>query len=366
MTGANEILFERHGALAEATLNRPEALNALTLGMIRQLGPRLRDWAEDPSVAAVLIKGAGNRAFCAGGDLRAFWDSRHGDRRMAGDFFRDEYRLNRQIFNFPKPYIAVIDGIVMGGGVGVSVHGSHRVATERTRFAMPETGIGLFPDVGGSYFLPRLPGELGLYLGLTGRQLDAADCLYCGIATHYIEAAGLPALEEGLSGAVWADSADAVVADTLERASSEPGPSALAADREAIDRCFAQGSIEAILAALEAEQTDWAARTLKRLHACSPTSLKLAFRQIRNGADMDFDAAMVMEFRLSQACLAGHDLLEGIRAVVIDKDMTPEWDPACLADVNEASVAAYFEVQRLPDLTFGRPGDLAAAKGRNQ
>lgn len=361
---ANEILFERHAALAEATLNRPGALNALTLGMIRELGPRLRDWAENPSVAAVLVKGAGDRAFCAGGDLRALWDSRHGDGRMAGDFFREEYRLNRQIFKFPKPYIAVIDGIVMGGGVGLSVHGRYRVATERTRFAMPETGIGLFPDVGGSYFLPRLPGELGLYLGLTGRRLDAADCLYSGIATHYLEAAALPALETALSGALRADSADAVVAEILDRATADPGPSALAADRDAIDRCFAQDSVEAIIAALETEGTDWAARTLQRLHACSPTSLKLTFRQIRNGANLDFDAAMVMEFRLSQACLAGHDFLEGVRAVVIDKDMAPEWVPAHLTDVSEAVVAACFEAQQLPDLTFDDAGDRAAAKER--
>jgi enoyl-CoA hydratase len=352
MTGANEVLFERRGALAVATLNRPEALNALTLGMIRKLGPRLRDWADDPSVAVVLIKGAGDRAFCAGGDLRAFWDSRHGDGRLAGEFFREEYRLNRQIFKFPKPHIAVIDGIVMGGGVGVSVHGRHRVATERTRFAMPETGIGLFPDVGGSYFLPRLPGELGLYLGLTGRRLDAADCLYCGIATHHVEAAGLPALESALAEEASVASADAAVAETLDRASSDPSPCELAMDRDAIDRCFAPDSVEGVVAALEAEGTDWAQRTLKRLHACSPTSLKLAFRQIRNGANLDFDAAMAMEFRLSQACLAGHDFLEGIRAVVIDKDMAPVWDPAGLAEVDEAMVAACFEAQPLPDLTF--------------
>ena len=352
MTGANEILFERRGALAVATLNRPGALNALTLGMIRALVPRLRDWAGDPSVAAVLVKGAGDRAFCAGGDLRAFWDSRHGDRLQAGEFFREEYRLNRQVFTFPKPYIAVIDGIVMGGGVGVSVHGRHRLATERTRFAMPETGIGLFPDVGGSYFLPRLPGRLGLYLGLTGRRLDAADCLYSGIATHYVEAAALPALEDALADAGPSASAEAAAAETLGRASCDPGPSVLAKDREAIDRCFAQDSVEGILAALEAEGTDWAKRTLERIHSCSPTSLKLAFRQIRKGAELDFDAAMAMEFRLSQACLTGHDFLEGVRAAVIDKDMAPVWDPASLADVDEAMVAACFEAQPLPDLSF--------------
>jgi enoyl-CoA hydratase len=352
MTGAQEILFERRGALAVATLNRPGALNALTLGMIREFGPRLRDWAEDPSVAAVVVKGAGERAFCAGGDLRAFWDSRHGDRLQAGAFFREEYRLDRQVFRFPKPYIAVIDGIAMGGGVGVSVHGRHRVATERTRFAMPETGIGLFPDVGGSYFLPRLPGELGLYLGLAGRRLDAADCLYCGIATHYVESAALAALESALAEISPTETADAAVSEILDRASCDPGPSDLAADREAIDRCFARDSVEDIVAALEAEGTDWSRRTLERLQACSPTSLKLAFRQIRLGAGMDFEAAMAMEFRLSQACLAGHDFLEGIRAVVIDKDMAPVWDPASLAEVDEAVVAASFEAQPLPDLTF--------------
>ncbi len=352
MAGADDILFERRGALGVATLNRPDALNALTLGMIRRLAPRLRDWADDPSVAAVLVKGAGERAFCAGGDLRAFWDLRHGDRLEAAGFFREEYRLNRRIFTFPKPYVALIDGIVMGGGVGLSVHGRYRVASKRTRFAMPETAIGLFPDVGGSYFLPRLPGELGLYLGLAGRRLDAADCLYCGIATHYVEAAGLPALESALSEVGPAETAGETVAEILDGASSDPGPSALAADRDAIDRCFARDSVEAIVAALEAEGSDWARRTLERLQACSPTSLKLTFRQIRTGAELDFDAAMAMEFRLSQACLAGHDFLEGIRAVVIDKDMAPVWDPASLAEVDESSVAVAFEAQPLPDLTF--------------
>ena len=352
MNGVEEILFERRGSLALVILNRPGALNALTLGMIQRLGRHLQNWADDPSAATVLIKGAEGRAFCAGGDIRALWDAQQVDGHWATEFFRKEYRLNRRIFTFPKPYIAVMDGIVMGGGVGVSVHGSHRVVTERTLFAMPETGIGFFPDVGGSYFLPRLPGELGLYLGLTGHQLRAADCLYCGIATHFVTAEQLPALEDTLSEVCLSVSPDAIVAQTLDGAASDPGPSALAAEREAIDRCFAQDSVEEIFSVLKAERTDWATRTLERLYACSPTSLKITFRQIRSGANLDFDSAMTMEFRLSQACLAGNDFREGIRAVVVDKDMGPEWNPSRLTDVSAALVDAYFGPQRPSDLTF--------------
>ncbi|MDH3474282.1 MAG: enoyl-CoA hydratase/isomerase family protein [Rhodospirillales bacterium] len=356
MTGEPEMLVELRGALARVTLNRPKALNALTPEMCRELDARLAAWAEDPAVAAVLIQGTGERAFCAGGDVVTIYESARGDGKLAAAFFRDEYRMNRRIFHFPKPYIAVIDGITMGGGVGVSVHGSHRVATERTLFAMPETGIGLFPDVGSTFFLPRLPGApglyLGLYLGLTGQRLQGADCLYCGIATHYLERARLAELERALEQADWSGDPKATAGGLLDTLASEPGPPPLAAHRAAIDRCFAQDSVEAILDALEAEGGDWAETTRAHLLTRSPTSLKVAFRQLREGAALDFDQAMIMEYRLASACVAGHDFPEGVRAAVIDKDRRPAWRPATLAEVGDALVDRHFMPPGEGDLTF--------------
>jgi enoyl-CoA hydratase len=352
MAGEAEFLVQVRGALALVTLNRPKALNALTLDMCRQLDAQLADWAADPSVAAVLIKGAGERAFCAGGDVVAIYESGRGDGAVAAEFFRAEYRLDRRIFHFPKPFIAVIDGITMGGGVGVSVHGSHRVATEHTLFAMPETGIGLFPDVGGSYFLPRLPGEIGLYLGLTGARLKAADCLYSTIATHAVACEDLPRLEAALVGADWSGNARDVAGEVLDGLAMDPGPAPLAERRAVIDRCFSADSVESILAALAAEEDPWAEDTHRRLLACSPTSLKVSLRQLREGAALSFDAAMTMEYRLSQACVAGHDFLEGIRAAVIDKDRAPAWVPADLAGVTPDIVDRHFRSLGARDLAF--------------
>ena len=352
MSGEAEILYERRGAVALVTLNRPKALNALTTAMCRELDARLAAWAGDPEVAAVIVKGAGERAFCAGGDVVVIYNSGRGDRVAAAEFFQAEYRLDRRIFHYPKPYIALIDGIVMGGGVGVSVHGSHRVATGRTLFAMPETGIGLFPDVGGSYFLPRLPGALGMYLGLTGQRIEAADCLYSGIATHYLESARQTELEPALAEADWSGDAKAAAGRVISNLAADPGAAALAARRAVIDRCFAKGSVEEILVALAAESSDWAEHTGKGLLTRSPTSLKVTFRQLREGAKLDFDAAMIMEYRLSQACVAGHDFIEGVRAAVIDKDRNPVWQPATLAEVDEETVARHFAPPADGDLTF--------------
>ncbi len=350
--GDAEYLVELRGPLALITLNRPQALNALTWAMCRGLDAQLAAWERDPAVAAVLIKGAGERAFCAGGDVVAIYDSARGDRRLAAQFFRDEYRLDRRIFHYPKPFIAVIDGITMGGGVGVSVHGSHRVATENTLFAMPETGIGLFPDVGGSYFLPRLPGSLGMYLGLSGARLKAADCHYAGIATHVLQAADLPRLEEALAAADWSAGGAALAGEVIAGLATGPGEPPLAAQRSGIDRCFSRESVEEILAALEADASPWAEDTRKALLRSSPTSLKVTFRQLRTGAALDFDAAMIMEYRLSQAFVAGHDFPEGVRAAVIDKDRKPVWRPATLAEVTPEIVERHFRSLGENDLTF--------------
>ncbi|HUI18685.1 MAG TPA: enoyl-CoA hydratase/isomerase family protein [Alphaproteobacteria bacterium] len=346
-----DILFARHGSLALITLNRPKALNSLTLAMMQALDPRLDAWEADPTVAAVAIKGAGERAFCAGGDIRALYDSRaSGNRAYRAEFYREEYSQNRRIFRYKKPYVALVDGIAMGGGVGLSVHGSHRVASERTLFAMPETGIGLFPDVGASYFLPRLPGALGMYLGLTGARLKANDCRYTGIATHYVPSAQQPALLAALAAADLAEGRAAVDA-VLERFVENAGPAPLAAERAAIDRSFAADSVEGILAALEREASPWAEATRAVLEAKSPTSLKLTFRQLRAGKALDFEAAMVMEYRICQYCMDGHDFFEGVRAAIIDKDGAPQWRPATLAEVREAELDRAF-APRPDDLVF--------------
>jgi enoyl-CoA hydratase len=351
MSEEAEILFERRGALEVVTMNRPKALNALTLGMIRDLLPRLGDWADDERVAAVAIRGAGEKAFCAGGDVRAVWEAGRNGGTLTREFFYEEYSLNRAIHRFAKPYIALIDGITMGGGVGLSVHGSYRIAGDRTLLAMPETAIGLFPDVGGSYFLPRLPGMTGRYLALTGARLKAADCCLLGIATHYVPSERQAALLESLAGADLAAGPAAIDAVLAEFAES-PGAAPLAEQRAAIDRLFAGETIEEILANLRADSSDWAAKQLAILEQRSPTSLKLTLEQLRRGAALDFEACMTMEFRLSQACMAGPDFYEGIRAVLVDKDHKPVWRPARLDEVTDAMLQERFAPLSAGDLVF--------------
>ncbi len=343
------IVFSLAGGLGQVLLDRPQALNALTHEMCLALDAQLKAWEADPAVRAVAIRGAGGRAFCAGGDIRKLYDEGRAGGDYAYRFYRDEYRMNARVRRFPKPYVALLDGIVMGGGVGVSVHGSHRVVTENTLFAMPETGIGLFPDVGGSYFLPRLPGRIGMYLGLTGARLKAADALYAGIGSHYVPRARLDELVAALTASRAADrgGVDAV----LGGFAADPGPAPLAARRGDIDRLFAGDSVEAILAALEGEGSDWARETVATIRTKSPTSLKITFRQIREGAGRGFDDCMRMEWRMVNRVIAGHDFYEGTRAVVIDKDQKPAWQPARLDQVGEAEVAAYFAP--LPDGDLG-------------
>jgi enoyl-CoA hydratase len=338
-----DILYEVADGIAVATLNRPAALNALTLAMVRDFHPVLDRWAADPAVRAVVVRGAGERAFCAGGDIRALYDGRGTD--FTADFFREEYRLNRAIFRYPKPYIALMDGITMGGGVGVSVHARHRIVSEATVFAMPETGIGLFPDVGGAYFLPRMPGETGLYLALTGERMRAADCLYTGIGDLYVPDERHDALIAALRGG-------GDIAGTLDAFAGDAGAAPLADIRDAVDRCFSADSVDGVIAALESRGDDWAARTLAAMAGKSPTSQKVALRQIRTGATLEFEDCMRMEYRLSQRIMAAHDFFEGVRAVVIDKDQSPEWRPGRLTDVRDVDIDAYFAPLGGRELSF--------------
>ncbi|MBI3445819.1 MAG: enoyl-CoA hydratase/isomerase family protein [Magnetospirillum sp.] len=342
----SEIHFDRTGKLGRITLDRPKALNALTLGQVHKMHPQLDAWAADADIACVTIEGAGEKAFCAGGDIKQLYEAcKAGEMEFVAAFYRDEYRLNRRIKTMPKPYVALIDGIVMGGGVGISVHGKYRIATERTLFAMPETGIGFFPDVGGSYFLPRLPGAIGRYLGLTGVRLKAADTLHVGVATHYVEAASLPALIEALSEA--RDEAD--LKASLDGFACDPGIAPIDDRRALIDRCFGKETLAEVVAALEAESDPFAAETLAILRAKSPHLVAVSFEMIKRGAALSFDECMRMEFRLALALAPAHDFVEGVRALLIDRDNKPVWNPAG----TEAQVLAAFEaVPACGDLSF--------------
>lgn len=331
-----EVLFERKGAAGLITLNRPQALNAVTLGMVRALTRQLREWRNDAAVTRIVVTAAGGKAFSAGGDIRALYDAgtsgRHAEMLA---FYGEEYVLNTIIKHYPKPYVALIDGICMGGGVGVSVHGSHRVAGDRYLFAMPEVGIGFFPDVGATWFLPRLPGELGAYCALTGDRFGAADGVAAGIATHRVASSRFADLAEALCGAVPVDA-------TLAAFAEAGGAAKLAPHRAAIDRLFAHDRIENILAALDADGSGFATRTAATIRTKSPTALKLALAQMREGAKLTFTGCMACEFRIVSRVIHGHDFYEGVRAVIVDKDNAPRWRPASLPEVSDAEVARHF------------------------
>ncbi|KAG7330812.1 hypothetical protein KOW79_004781 [Hemibagrus wyckioides] len=344
-TVSSEVLLEKVGNAGVITLNRPKALNALTLSMIRMLHPQLKKWENDSETDLVIIKGAGGKAFCAGGDIRAIAEAGKAGGSLVHDLFREEYMLNYAIGTYRKPYVALIDGITMGGGVGLSVHGRFRVATEKTLFAMPETAIGLFPDVGGGYFLPRLQGKLGLFLALTGFRLKGRDVQRSGVATHFVQSEKLSALEKDLTGLKSPSTSDvAAVLDSYQEQSTLDAekPFVLQQHTDAINRLFEGSSVEEILEKLQKEQSDFAKKQVETLSKMSPTSLKLTFRQLQTGGGLSLQEVLVMEYRLSQACMRGHDFYEGVRAVLIDKDQSPKWKPATLAEVSAQSVEESF------------------------
>ncbi|XP_072028334.1 3-hydroxyisobutyryl-CoA hydrolase, mitochondrial-like [Amphiura filiformis] len=345
-TAADEVILEKNKNAGVITLNRPKALNALNLSMIRTIYPKLQEWNSDPGTSMVIIKAAGGKAFCAGGDIKAVTDAGKVGDSLAVNFFREEYILNHAIGTLKKPYVAFIHGITMGGGVGLSVHGKFRVATEKTLFAMPETAIGLFPDVGGGYFLPRLPGKLGLYLALTGYRLKGRDVHHAGVATHFIESEKLPQLEEELVGLSAAD--DNSVGQILDRHHSQckldaDKPFSLIDHRGDIDRLFGGESVEQILLDLEKEGSEWSLQQLETLKKMSPTSMKITHRQLVKGKTASFSDVFLMEYRMSQGCIRGHDFYEGVRAVLVDKDHTPKWKPDTLKGVTLDMVDEHFK-----------------------
>jgi enoyl-CoA hydratase len=345
------VRFDVTGSLGLITLDRPKALNALDQAMCLAIDAALRLWAKDDGIATVAIRGAGGRAFCSGGDVRLAredgiaWKKGLSDGRVVREFFRDEYRMDRRVAAFPKPYIALIDGITMGGGVGISVHGKYRLATTRTVLAMPETQIGLFPDVGTSYVLSRLAGEVGTWLALTGARLNAADCLQLGIATHVVD-------DERLDDLVADLAASGDIGKTIARHMVDAGDPELPPNRGTIDRCFAHDRVEDIVAALEADGGAFAAETLAMLRLMSPTSLKLTLKQIRKARSLSLDDCLRMDYRLSQSVLAGRDFYEGVRAQLVDKDRQPKWYPATLDAVDDTAIDSLFVPPLHGDLTF--------------
>ncbi|MFD9029686.1 enoyl-CoA hydratase/isomerase family protein [Streptomyces sp. NPDC059567] len=335
MTGDEEVLVRTEGRTGRLILNRPKALNALSHPMVLRIEDALTAWRDDAAVETVVISGAGERGLSAGGDIRAIYEDARTGGTVSADFWRDEYRLNALIARYPKPYVALMDGIVMGGGVGISAHGTVRIVTERSRVAMPETGIGFVPDVGGTYLLALAPGELGTHLALTGAPVGAADALLCGLADHFVPAERLDRLV--------ADLAQASVHDALAAHVGQAPPGELAAHREWIDHCYAADTVEEIVDRLLGSGVAVAKEAAATLAAKSPTALKVTLAALRRARGLGpLERVLEQEYRVSCAALSSPDLVEGIRAQVIDKDRSPRWSPPALAEVTDADVARYF------------------------
>ena len=327
------VVSRRVGRTGQILLNRPRTLNALDLGMIQSIAASLEAWRDDPAVHAVVIEGAGGRAFCAGGDIRQVRaESLAGRHDEVHAFFAAEYAVNQAIADYPKPVVALIDGICMGGGIGLSVHGSARVATEAAMFAMPETGIALFPDIGATYLLPRLRGQLGMYMALTGARMHGADAAYAGLATHYTDRETIAALPGAL-----AEDGVAVLADVCR-----PFEAPIAQHVPAIDHCFGADSVAEIVARLEGLNTEWSRQTLTTLRSMSPSAVLWTFRIVRDGAGRTLPQALAAELALTRHVTRHPDFAEGVRAMVIDKDRKPRWSPATLEEVSDGDIEAMF------------------------
>jgi enoyl-CoA hydratase len=333
----SEILTRTEGRVGRIRLNRPKAIHALTRDMCSAMMAALLEWREDPSVEAMMLDHAEGRGFCAGGDVVMLARSGGSDGREARAFFHEEYRLNHLLFTYVKPTVAFMDGITMGGGVGISQPCRYRVATENTRFAMPETAIGLFPDVGGGWYLPRLPGRVGQFLALTGARLDGAECHYLGLATHYLASAVLEEVKARI-----AEHPDRI--EGILGAASVPPPEArIAANLVQINRAFASDSFEEVLAALEADGSDWAQKELATLKSKSPQACKVSLRMLYDGSLMqDFADEMRQEYAVATRVVQRHDFVEGVRALLVDKDNQPRWTPETPEAVTDHMIDTIF------------------------
>jgi enoyl-CoA hydratase len=338
---ASEVLIRREGRAGRITLNRPKALNALTLGMLRDIWPALLAWKDDPEIELVLLDGAGERGLCAGGDVRWLYDSRVNGSTDARAFWSEEYRLNALISRYPKPYVSFMDGIVMGGGIGLSAHGRHRIVTERSQLAMPETSIGLIPDVGGTWLLSRAPGAVGAYLGLTGERMRGAGTIFAGFADTFVPSARLGELAVALT-------KGGDVAAIIKGFAEPPPASELAQRAEAIARTFAFETVEEVRTALAGLNNEWSARTLAELATKSPLSLKLTLAAIRNASGLgSLEEALNVEYRLCTHLFEHGEFNEGVRALLVDKDRAPKWRPATIEESSDVVAADW--LRPLPD-----------------
>lgn len=345
------VLFQEAAGIGWITLNRPKALNALNASMVESIVQQLAIWREDPEISFVCIEGAGEKGLCAGGDMRSFYDERDGDiDRHALDFFATEYRMNHALATFPKPMLAYMDGIVMGGGIGVSVYAQVRIVTERTRLAMPEMNIGYFPDVGASYFLNKTPGQMGKYIALSAQTFTGSDAIYLGMADVYLPSEKWKALKEGIQSRNWAPLSPGETSACLSSLISsfaEPNPpsSPVILLQEKVDRYFAGATVTEILQSLEqggARGDEWAEKTLSLLNGKSPTSLSLALEQLRRGEGKTLGECLRMELDMDMHIIHTHDFYEGIRSVLVDKDRNPKWEPAHIHDVTGEALASFF------------------------
>ena len=353
-SNADPVLVYKEGRVGRIRLNRPKAINSLTLEMVRLIAKALDAFERDPAVECILLDGEGTRGFCAGGDIRAIHASgRHQDGE-AERFWREEYVLNARIAAFSKPYVAIMDGITMGGGIGLAAHGSHRVVTERSRIAMPEVGIGFVPDVGGTWLLSRAPGELGTYLGLTGEIISGGDAVRVGLADVVVPSERLPAMADALS-SLGKEAASDDVRGVLQWYSRQADDETLWQHRPVIDICFAHDDVESIIASLEVATEEFAQKTLAALRAKSPTSLKVALRLLRLARQSSLEDCLLREFRAAARCLREHDFYEGVRAAVIDKDRNPRWNPDTIGAVSDANVAAYLAPASIEEPVFPTP-----------
>ena len=362
MSDFKEVLFDeipgQQGFLGSITLNRPEAYNALSHEMLLQIDAQLQQWSENKRLLAVVIHSQFEKAFCAGGDIRALYESgREGDTDPLRHFFFDEYRLIQRIHTYPKPWVSLLNGITMGGGVGISIHGHHRVMSESVRFAMPESTIGFFPDVGGSYFLSRCPGHLGLYLGLSGETIRAADSLYCGLTDHHIPGARYADVIAELSMIKLHDvrqDASLTITALLKRYEVPCEEALLQDKREIIDQTFNAETVEDIITRLQQQTTAWCQELADNLQKKSPLSLKVILQQLKKGAQLNLEECLKMEYGLAQHFIADKDFYEGVRAQIIDKDRMPRWQPESLKEVSEEKVNSYFDMKAVEELHFQR------------
>ena len=344
------ILFEKRGAVGLITLNRPRALNALTHGMCLGLLKTLPEWAADDSIKAVAIRGSGERAFCAGGDIRFMYESNVAGSNAAAKFLADEYRADALVGAFPKPYIALTHGIVMGGGAGVSINGRYRVADEGLTFAMPETGIGFLTDVGATHFLNRCPGEMGSYMGLTGARIGLADAMALGLFTHAVKAADHEAVLTKLADGEHPD--EAIAPFVFKPNSAKEGLPPLATERARIDTIFSAASVEVILERLDRDASAFAVATAATMRSRSPSALKFIFRSLRDAKGKNLSDCLKMEYRVASRAVMAHDFREGVRATLIERDGKPHWQPASLAAVKDCDIAGYFAPLGARELAF--------------